>query len=384
MSSKKICVFQMHHTDIVPPAEEFNPVIKIKNSGLFDHVVLAVPDMEENRHLKEYAEAWGVDIFFGSVTNVTLRILDAAQFYKCDVIARPSIYWFYLDVNLVARMLNALESSGADFVDLPPNFDLRFGADVFSIRFLRKMLDIFEMSPEAKARFQFHPWGYPELHPEEFQVFEFTDVPVYDQDRFDEIARLTSTVWPERAGTSEKLGPYQFAAKYVRSTDTVLDIACGEGTGTAFLAEYAKKAVGADISERYIRRCKEKYAENRKVSFVCSDVFDLKFEEGMFDVIVSSHTMEHVEDDVEFLSRLWTWLRKGGLLVLEVPLLVQYPFKDIGRPLNPQHIREYSVSELEKLLASKFLIEERFGVTRGFYTDISRARNAAMMIARKV
>jgi hypothetical protein len=58
------------------------------------------------------------------------------------------------------------------------------------------------------------------------------------------------------------------------------------------------------------------------------------------------------------------------------------PFAFNDDPFMPDHVREYLVEDLEKLLADHLAIEERYGVNRGFYCEIERARNAAAFVCR--
>lgn len=56
-------------------------------------------------------------------------------------------------------------------------------------------------------------------------------------------------------------------------TETVLDLYCGVGTISMFLAKRAKRVIGIEIVEQAIRNAKENAARNRiaNVEFVCSD-----------------------------------------------------------------------------------------------------------------
>ncbi len=120
-----------------------------------------------------------------------------------------------------------------------------------------------------------------------------------------------------------------------------------------------------------------------RLSFVASDYVGLNFARDSFDLITSIHTMEHVKDDVDFLLRCRSWLREGGYIVLEVPLLMKRPFSDSSEPLNPFHVREYSVAGLSDLVTQFFHIINVYGVTRGYYVEPTKARNAVLVVARK-
>lgn len=309
---KRLCVFQLHYTDTFPIDEKFNPVVKLRKSGIFDHIVLAVPDIEQNRFLEKYARDWCVEIFFGAVDNVTQRIYDVARAYNCDLIARPSIYWFYLDPDLIRRMLDVLEEACVEMVLLPRNFDVTFGADVFSLGFLDEMLDLFYRDASLRDKFMHHPCGYAEIYPEEVNFIYFNDVPVYNQQRFGEVVESYRAVFPEGGVTADKTYPYRYILKYLQGGEKILDIACGHGTGTAVLANRASHVIGVDIAPSSIKKAKRLHKNLSNVEFICSDAFKLSFESETFDCIVSINTIEHIKDDKGFIDLLYQYLKDEG------------------------------------------------------------------------
>ena len=378
---KRLCVFQIHHTDVSEHLVDCNAVVKIRDSGIFDHVVLAAPDLPENRILVEWANRWKVDICYGPAENVTRRIYQCCDLYGCETVARALVWWFFLDLGLIENLVHELEETGVDWVNLPRNFDIRFGADVFSKRFLEKALSAFE-DEKLKERFQFNPWGYAELYPENFDIRTLTDVPSYGERYFHELRERMLVVWPERWDASgSPMFPYQMAADYIRPNDKVLDVACGFGAGTSLLAKHGR-AVGIDVNRDAISACRQRYGERDGLEFILSDVYEMDFRESEFDLIVSVHTMEHLGDDREFLARISRWLQPGGIFVLEVPLLLELPFKGIDTPLSPYHVREYKVPELLDSVSEHFSISEAYGVTRGYYTELASERNAALLVSR--
>jgi 2-polyprenyl-3-methyl-5-hydroxy-6-metoxy-1,4-benzoquinol methylase len=128
---------------------------------------------------------------------------------------------------------------------------------------------------------------------------------------------------------------YQFASVYVRP-GRLLDIACGVGYGTRFLADecaHAVLALGADISKEAIEYARRRYASDR-VRFVAADARRFSDANG-FDTIVSLETIEHLPDPAGFVSRLVTLLRPGGVIVGSVPTT---PSVDA----NPYHFQDFT------------------------------------------
>src|SRR4030066_783433 len=90
----------------------------------------------------------------------------------------------------------------------------------------------------------------------------------------------------------EHISRYIFALAYVENKN-VLDIACGTGYGSYFLAKNGAKFVaGGDISEIAINYAKNKYKLDT-LEFEVENVMKMSYPSEHFDVIVSFETIEH-------------------------------------------------------------------------------------------
>src|SRR5262245_9155454 len=89
---------------------------------------------------------------------------------------------------------------------------------------------------------------------------------------------------------------YVFASQFVAGRRT-LDVACGLGYGAKILADAGASAVVAvDRSNEAIAEAQLKYAD-RRITYRCVDAYALQTElVGVFDVIVSFETIEHLPD----------------------------------------------------------------------------------------
>ncbi len=140
----------------------------------------------------------------------------------------------------------------------------------------------------------------------------------------------------------------------------VLDIACGAGFGSDYLAGRAHMVVGIDLSCEDIAGCRLKYPSSR-IAFLPMDGAALGFRSEAFDAIVSHDTIEHVQDDHRFVSELSRVLCKGGVLVLTTA-----HGKERGRtPEDPYHLREYTPEELKDLLSDHFKSIRWYGRRQG-------------------
>ena len=377
----RVCFVQAHHTNLRP--DDVDPegyaIDRLRRSGLFDRIVLAGADLPENRVLRDAAAGWGIDCILGSVDDVVDRMLEVARKTRADVLARVLVDWFYVDTDLVSGMLEKLESEHLDYVNLPYDFDIKFGADVHSVRGLERLGGVFQEHPDLAARYRFRPWFLVEEDPLGlWSVGTYGDVPLYPNERFyalrEEIARRSPVAWD--FGTSFYYHEYVYAAEALGPTDTVLDLACGWGAGTALLGRHTRRVIGMDIRGAYLRAARRRHIAPN-VGFVAGDGLALPVGDATLDAVVSVHTMEHVPDDYRFLEEVRRVLRPGGRLLIEVPLRLRRPFAHNGEPFMLDHVREYAIDDLGKLLASHLVIEERYGVNRGFYCAIEKARNAA-------
>lgn len=381
--NRTICLIQWHYTDEAK-AHRSNVVEVAKRIPGVNEIVLAVPDIPENRILEKYAKQWNIGIFYGDIYNVTKRIYDAAMKYKAPYIIRPSIDWFFMDADLVSQMITRLKHTGADFVSLPLDMDIRFGADTLSIAYLEKLLQLFEEDVKLKEKYQFHPYACAELT-DYFNV-EWLDIqPWKDPHEFYQVYEKMKEVWSgEGTDYSDRpINSYQQAASFIQTGDMVLDVACGTGFGTSILSKKAKSVIGVDIESYLIERCAQKFGYLKNVRFLNGDILKLELPLEKFDKIVSLHTMEHIKDDRAFLETLSRLLKVNGTLILEVPIFTKSIYKDITIPLNPFHVIEYVPRALKKLCSKYFKIEKVFGVNRGFYTTEDKCRNAMMLILKK-
>ena len=135
---------------------------------------------------------------------------------------------------------------------------------------------------------------------------------------------------------------YQFAREQLRP-GSLLDIACGVGYGTAFLAERCteiRSATGVDLSASAVEYARQRYKDSR-LRFLQADAMEFHDDEG-FDNIVSLETIEHLPNPAIFIRRITTMLRKGGVLIGSVPVT---PSMD-G---NPHHLTDFTESSFRAL-----------------------------------
>lgn len=90
----------------------------------------------------------------------------------------------------------------------------------------------------------------------------------------------------------------------------VIEIGCGAGALFEKMAPIASTAIGVERTKAFTERLIQKNFDVRPELGDC---------DGKFDVILSFHVLEHVDDPVGMLRESYEKLEPGGLVYLEVP-----------------------------------------------------------------
>jgi 2-polyprenyl-3-methyl-5-hydroxy-6-metoxy-1,4-benzoquinol methylase len=156
---------------------------------------------------------------------------------------------------------------------------------------------------------------------------------------------------PEVAGRCtfwEHVYRYAFASRFARGKE-VLDIACGEGYGTAALRiAGATHVIGVDVSEAVCAHARVKYGvETRQGS-----AEEIPLAKQSVDLVVSFETIEHLRNPLRFLDECVRVLRENGLLVISTPNRDVYRLQ--AATLNPHHCSEMTIEQFSDAVAMRF------------------------------
>ncbi len=104
----------------------------------------------------------------------------------------------------------------------------------------------------------------------------------------------------------------------IRDAEVVLDIGCGTGWSSLYLARRGHQVVGFDPSAGNMRLAK-RYAieQGVYVEYVGAAVGYLSFEPGWFDAVFGLHSMHHVPRLKEEMRVIRGWLRDGGVIAVD-------------------------------------------------------------------
>lgn len=103
-----------------------------------------------------------------------------------------------------------------------------------------------------------------------------------------------------------------------KKSDRLLDLACGKGRHSIYLAQKGFKVTGVDLSAQSIKHAKQ--FETSKLSFAVHDMREV-FKPNHFDIIINAFTsfgyFENDEDHLDTLKNITKGLRKNGIFVMD-------------------------------------------------------------------
>jgi len=141
----------------------------------------------------------------------------------------------------------------------------------------------------------------------------------------------------------------------------VLDVGFGSGV---LLFQFKKtcRLAGTEFSDAAIARATRRASEKgyRAYEFVKADGPGLPFPDGSFDVVVASHVVEHVADDIALMQEMRRVAASGGFVVILVPLDSTAPgVLDEAGLMNPAHaaaghfhVRNYNFESVASRVAA--------------------------------
>lgn len=141
---------------------------------------------------------------------------------------------------------------------------------------------------------------------------------------------------------------YAFACRFIEAK-RVLDIACGEGYGSAALLKAgAASVIGVDVSEEVCRHARAKYGIDARHG----SAEKIPLPDASVDIIISFETIEHLTNPFRFLDECTRVLTHSGWLVISTPNKGVY--KTASEEQNPFHFSEMTEAEFSSALRARF------------------------------
>jgi SAM-dependent methyltransferase len=138
----------------------------------------------------------------------------------------------------------------------------------------------------------------------------------------------------------------------------VLDMACGEGYGSAVLAGAAASVVGVDANPETHEHARLRYrAPNMRFERALLESFG-----EPADAVVFLQTIEHLQAPAAALAHLRSLVSDGGCVFVSTPNVLTLAPKGAPRSDNPWHVHEYRAQEFDELCRSCFAGVEMYGL----------------------
>jgi SAM-dependent methyltransferase len=165
-----------------------------------------------------------------------------------------------------------------------------------------------------------------------------------------------------RMGWAEHITRYIWSVQNLKAGARVLDIGCGVGYGSKYLAEHgAGQIVAVDYSDQALEQARHEF-HHPAITYLQDDAQLLSHVDGQFDLIVAFEIYEHIPHPEKMLARCAELLAPSGQFCCGTPNARFRPTLADGiTPRNPFHVREYSAAEFRDTLSRHFASVELFG-----------------------
>ncbi len=125
--------------------------------------------------------------------------------------------------------------------------------------------------------------------------------------------------------------------------DRALDFGCGVGRLSQALAAHFDEVVGVDIAPSMIELAKKYNRQGGRCTFVLNESDDLElFDDGLFDFIYSSITLQHIEPrySKNYIREFLRLIRPRGVIVFQLPCAPAPTVRQAIKQTVPQSMLE--------------------------------------------
>ena len=180
-----------------------------------------------------------------------------------------------------------------------------------------------------------------------------------------------AVLYRERANVQRREGREFIAEISPKPGDTILDIGCGTGELTAYLAELVGptgKVIGVDPDCARIKLAQESYqhiAENLTFVEGCGDKFP-DMDQGKYDLIFSSSVLHWIFNKEQVFSAAYRSLKPGGKVAFfylpENPLLVTKVILELFPQISEQILKLWCYEDKE--VVKQYCLNAGFTITK--------------------
>ena len=156
-----------------------------------------------------------------------------------------------------------------------------------------------------------------------------------------------------------QLAMVRIASGFEGAPRAILDVGCGTGSVLSALATHyaGAKLCGIDPAPEMLRVARSRLGDDARVELRNAGAEQLPFEDGAFDLVVSSNSFHHWADQGAGIREIGRVLSAGGHLVMTDPFAIGW--RRLGARVRPDG-RMRTQPEVEALLAGAGLESVRW------------------------
>lgn len=141
------------------------------------------------------------------------------------------------------------------------------------------------------------------------------------------------------------LARYKYIARLVRKSWSILEVGCGTGYGSNFLADFCGTMNACELDKKVLDKAKERFKKNNLT-------YSYEPIKETYDSIVCLEVIEHMTkaEGNDLITFLHSKLKNKGVAFISTPRKIENPSENRKK----WHIYEYEYDELIESLEKKF------------------------------
>lgn len=108
----------------------------------------------------------------------------------------------------------------------------------------------------------------------------------------------------------------RMVSEEIKSSDVVLECACGTGMISKVIAPVCKSLTATDFSEGMLKRARKKCSKFPNITFQMADVMSLDYADESFDVVIAANVIHLLDQPYKAIAELDRVCKTGGRLII--------------------------------------------------------------------
>jgi len=121
----------------------------------------------------------------------------------------------------------------------------------------------------------------------------------------------------------------------IKKGSKILEVGCGTGLSTRYIAKkYDIEIVAIDISEKMIKKAKERNKKLKNAEFMVADAQNLPFKNNTFDIVFTESVIAMVPNKLKAMKEFKRVAKSGGYIGLNEVTWAKDPPKNLSKYLS--------------------------------------------------